>query len=209
MIEAKAEHTTLAAQTPIPQISLVQDEKGGPHVFYAVQNGQSLALEQFPSFAAAARAAHTLLAKLPTLHGLRLSVEPGQWAMLGSMEPAPEREKALGGDLVTPREFAALLEVSSRTVERWRKEGRVRPAASTKGGHARYSLEQVERVREERWSGTWTVDPDPRRGSGPTWKDFAFIRRLLTLRRIQRMPARVRLAQEARPTPTPTTRRKR
>lgn len=50
----------------------------------------------------------------------------------------------------TTLEVAQVLGVSVRTVERWRSEGKFTPSRSTKGGHSRYSLEQVVKMKEHK-----------------------------------------------------------
>lgn len=48
------------------------------------------------------------------------------------------------------QDVAKDLGVSVRAIERWRSEGKFIPSQSTKGGHSRYSLEQVEKMIEHR-----------------------------------------------------------
>lgn len=55
-----------------------------------------------------------------------------------------------GQNWYTTLEVAQVFCVSVRTIERWRSEGKFIPSQSTKGGHSRYSLEQVEKMIEHK-----------------------------------------------------------
>jgi excisionase family DNA binding protein len=56
-------------------------------------------------------------------------------------------------DLLTPREAAALLGVRPSTIARWARDGLLKPAVHTPGGHRRYRRGEVLAVRDadERW----------------------------------------------------------
>ncbi|MDQ2923433.1 MAG: helix-turn-helix domain-containing protein [Candidatus Dormibacteraeota bacterium] len=58
-------------------------------------------------------------------------------------------------DLVGSREAARLLGVSQQTVNRAVREGRLRPAAVTPGGHRRFSsAELFDLLRDAAYAGT-------------------------------------------------------
>lgn len=66
----------------------------------------------------------------------------------------------------TTLEVSHVLGVSVRTVERWRAEGKFIPNRSTKGGHSRYSLEQIEKMKEHKNSPFYVENPkQPRKQS--------------------------------------------
>lgn len=50
-------------------------------------------------------------------------------------------------DLLTPREAAALLGVRTTTLARWARDGLLKPAVHTPGGHRRYRRGEVLAVR--------------------------------------------------------------
>ena len=51
--------------------------------------------------------------------------------------------------LLTTAELARELEVSPRSIQRWRQVGWLEPSSTTLGGHARWDLDKVrERIRE-------------------------------------------------------------
>lgn len=50
-------------------------------------------------------------------------------------------------DLLTPREAAALLGVRTTTIARWARDGLLKPAVHTPGGHRRYRRGEVLAVR--------------------------------------------------------------
>lgn len=51
--------------------------------------------------------------------------------------------------LITTAELAKALEVSARSIQRWRQLGWLEPTSTTLGGHARWRLEDVrEQIRE-------------------------------------------------------------
>ncbi|MGI5224487.1 MerR family DNA-binding transcriptional regulator [Actinoallomurus sp. CA-142502] len=51
-------------------------------------------------------------------------------------------------DLLTPREAAALLGVRTTTVARWARDGLIKPAVRTPGGHRRYRRGEVVALRD-------------------------------------------------------------
>lgn len=51
---------------------------------------------------------------------------------------------------LTTQDVAAELEVTIRTVERWRESGYFKPDKRTPGGHSRYSKEQVTCLKLQR-----------------------------------------------------------
>jgi excisionase family DNA binding protein len=65
---------------------------------------------------------------------------------------------ALGGDpLLTPAEVASLFRVSTKTLNRWARDGRI-GSIRTLGGHRRYHESEVRALLE----GEQDVDQDPR-----------------------------------------------
>ncbi|MGI5233644.1 helix-turn-helix domain-containing protein [Actinoallomurus sp. CA-142502] len=50
-------------------------------------------------------------------------------------------------DLLTPREAAALLGVRTTTIARWARDGIIKPAVHTPGGHRRYRRGEVLALR--------------------------------------------------------------
>jgi excisionase family DNA binding protein len=50
-------------------------------------------------------------------------------------------------DLLTPREAAALLGVRTTTIARWARDGLIKPAVHTPGGHRRYRRGEVMALR--------------------------------------------------------------
>lgn len=54
---------------------------------------------------------------------------------------------------LSTKETAYELEVSSRTIERWRTEGLFTPESRTAGGQFRYSKEQVELAKKGIFNG--------------------------------------------------------
>jgi excisionase family DNA binding protein len=51
-------------------------------------------------------------------------------------------------DLLTPREVAALLGVRTTTIARWARDGLLKPAVRTPGGHRRYRRGDVVALRD-------------------------------------------------------------
>jgi excisionase family DNA binding protein len=51
-------------------------------------------------------------------------------------------------DLLTPREAAALLGVRTTTLARWARDGLLKPAVRTPGGHRRYRRGEVVALRD-------------------------------------------------------------
>ena len=45
--------------------------------------------------------------------------------------------------LVTTRELADVIGLSERTIQRYRKDGILRPKIVTRGGHARWDIDEV------------------------------------------------------------------
>ncbi|WP_349497836.1 helix-turn-helix domain-containing protein [Actinoallomurus iriomotensis] len=62
--------------------------------------------------------------------------------MSKDMEPPADFD-----DLLTPREAAALLGVRTTTVARWARDGVIKPAVHTPGGHRRYRRGEVLALR--------------------------------------------------------------
>ncbi|GAA4513557.1 hypothetical protein GCM10023191_080830 [Actinoallomurus oryzae] len=56
-------------------------------------------------------------------------------------------------DLLTPREAAALLGVRTTTLARWARDGLLKPAVHTPGGHRRYRRGEVLAVRTANTAG--------------------------------------------------------
>ncbi|GLY81169.1 hypothetical protein Airi01_094360 [Actinoallomurus iriomotensis] len=52
-------------------------------------------------------------------------------------------------DLLTPREAAALLGVRTTTLARWARDGIIKPAVHTPGGHRRYRRGEVLTLRTD------------------------------------------------------------
>lgn len=50
--------------------------------------------------------------------------------------------------LMNTKDAAARLHVSTETIRRWQREGRIAPAQTTPGGHARWSCEQIDEISE-------------------------------------------------------------
>jgi excisionase family DNA binding protein len=96
-------------------------------------------------------------------------------------------------DLLTPREAAALLGVRTTTVARWAREGLLKPAVHTPGGHRRYrrgdvmaarTTDDAERRRMEEdavrlYEQGWSI----RRVAAEFDVSYGMIRRLLLKRR--------------------------
>lgn len=57
-------------------------------------------------------------------------------------------EKTDWADLMTPGEVADLFRVSSKTVTRWAKKGRLK-AVTTPGGHKRFRRSHIEKMLKE------------------------------------------------------------
>lgn len=51
---------------------------------------------------------------------------------------------------LTTKDVSTELEVTVRTVERWRESGYFEPVLRTSGGHSRYSKEQVWKLKQKR-----------------------------------------------------------
>lgn len=49
-----------------------------------------------------------------------------------------------------PKAAAAELGVRVETLRRWDREGKLRPAIKTAGGHRRYSQEQIDQLRSQK-----------------------------------------------------------
>ncbi|QXC59966.1 BldC family transcriptional regulator [Aquihabitans sp. G128] len=62
--------------------------------------------------------------------------------------PAPEAEDDPSDVLLTPGEVALLFRVTPKTVTRWAEAGKL-PAIRTLGGHRRFRVADVDRVRAE------------------------------------------------------------
>lgn len=57
----------------------------------------------------------------------------------------------MGRRLVETAELARELSVTTRTLQRWRREGLITPAEETLGGHARWDVDAVrEQIRQLR-----------------------------------------------------------
>jgi predicted site-specific integrase-resolvase len=54
------------------------------------------------------------------------------------------------GEVLSPAETARVLGVSTRTLKRYRAAQRITPAFYTPSGHARFAMEDVIRLRNER-----------------------------------------------------------
>ncbi len=54
------------------------------------------------------------------------------------------------GEYLSPAETARALGVSTRTLKRYRADGRIIPHHYTPSGHARFLPKDVERLRDER-----------------------------------------------------------
>lgn len=54
-------------------------------------------------------------------------------------------------DLLTSAELAAKLGLSTRSISRYAKEGKITPALRTPGGQYRWDLEQVKAEMDELW----------------------------------------------------------
>lgn len=63
------------------------------------------------------------------------------------------------GQNITASETAERLGISVRTLDRMERDGRLKPVTRTLGGHRRYDVEQVERVRQG-------LPPAPAKGRG-------------------------------------------
>jgi excisionase family DNA binding protein len=61
-------------------------------------------------------------------------------------------------DLLTPREAAALLGVRTTTLARWARDGLLKPAVHTPGGHRRYRRGEVLAVRKASTNDQFEVD---------------------------------------------------
>jgi excisionase family DNA binding protein len=62
-------------------------------------------------------------------------------------------------DLLTPREAAALLGVRTTTLARWARDGLIKPAVHTPGGHRRYRRGEVLALRTANATGRqWEQD---------------------------------------------------
>ncbi len=51
---------------------------------------------------------------------------------------------------LTTKQLAIEMNVTVRTVERWREKGTLLPQRRTKGGHSRYSKEQVCNLKKQK-----------------------------------------------------------
>jgi hypothetical protein len=71
-------------------------------------------------------------------------------------------------DLLKPREAAALLNVRPATVARWSRDGLLKPAVHTPGGHRRYRRGEVLALREATTAGRQFED-DAVRLYGQGW----------------------------------------
>jgi excisionase family DNA binding protein len=62
-------------------------------------------------------------------------------------------------DLLTPREAAVLLGVRTTTLARWARDGLIKPAVHTPGGHRRYRRGEVIALRAANTTGRqWEED---------------------------------------------------
>jgi Helix-turn-helix domain len=71
-------------------------------------------------------------------------------------------------DLLKPREAAALLKVRPATIARWARDGLLKPAVHTPGGHRRYRRGEVLALREANTTGRQFED-DAVRLYGQGW----------------------------------------
>jgi DNA-binding transcriptional MerR regulator len=51
---------------------------------------------------------------------------------------------------MTTHDVSTELQVTIRTIERWRESGYFKPKMRTRGGHSRYSKEQVCKLKQKR-----------------------------------------------------------
>lgn len=65
--------------------------------------------------------------------------------------------------LITSRTLADQLDITMRTLSRWRESGRLGPAPITKDGHIRFDGDEVDAwiaagtPRREQWAQTWVL----------------------------------------------------
>lgn len=72
-------------------------------------------------------------------------------------------------DLLTPREVAALLGVQCTTVARWARDGLLKPALYTLGGHRRYRRGEVFALRDANTVERRQFEEDAVRLYGQGW----------------------------------------
>jgi excisionase family DNA binding protein len=72
-------------------------------------------------------------------------------------------------DLLTPREVAALLGVQCATVARWVRDGLLKPAVYTLGGHRRYRRGEVFALRDANTVERRQIEEDAVRLYGQGW----------------------------------------
>jgi excisionase family DNA binding protein len=52
-------------------------------------------------------------------------------------------------EVLTPAEVTRVLRIGSRTLSRWEKDGKIKPAYLTPGGHRRYYADEVEALKAQ------------------------------------------------------------
>jgi excisionase family DNA binding protein len=72
-------------------------------------------------------------------------------------------------DLLTPREAAMLLGVRTTTLARWARDGLLKPAVRTPGGHRRYRRGEVLAVRDANTVERRRIEEDAARLYGQGW----------------------------------------
>jgi excisionase family DNA binding protein len=72
-------------------------------------------------------------------------------------------------DLITPREAATLLGVRTVTIARWARDGLLKPAVRTPGGHRRYRRGEVVALRDAAAAGGRGFEEDAARLYDQGW----------------------------------------
>lgn len=72
-------------------------------------------------------------------------------------------------DLLKPREAAELLGVRTTTIARWARDGLLKPAVKTPGGHRRYRRGEVSALRDANTTGREQLEEDAARLYGQGW----------------------------------------